>query len=194
MKAAACWFARKWEIRISALGEPLERSISADIDQIVATGQEELEVRSLHAPVSEHFTELRLRSLRAVPHTRTVSKINDHLASIYRVFLRKGLLELVFNGEPLSYQQPALLSAPWYRDPHGPPRLWREDIQIKLPSGERIDGWVGILQRGSTERGVGAVSARPAQLIVGSVDETYRPHEIFGGGNSYRFQRLTGEL
>jgi hypothetical protein len=29
---------------------------------------------------------------------------------------------------------------------------------------------------------------------VGSDDETYRPHEVFGNTNSYRYQRLFGEL
>ncbi len=193
MKAAACWLARNWEIRSSAIGEPLERSVSVDVTQIVKTGQEELEVRSLEASENDHFTELRLWNLRAVPQTRTISKIKDHLASIYRVFLREGLLELIFNGEQLRHQQPALLSAPWYSDPHGKPRLWREGIHLELPSEGRIDGWVGILQRGSTER-AGLALFQNHRLILGSGDETYRPHAIFGRGNSYRYQRLTGEL
>ena len=33
MKSAACWFARQWEVRTSALGEPVERTVSFDIRQ-----------------------------------------------------------------------------------------------------------------------------------------------------------------
>jgi Histidine kinase-, DNA gyrase B-, and HSP90-like ATPase len=35
MKSAACWFAKRWQVRTSALGEPVERTVSFDIDHIV---------------------------------------------------------------------------------------------------------------------------------------------------------------
>jgi hypothetical protein len=35
---------------------------------------------------------------------------------------------------------------------------------------------------------------RRSRLILGSDDETYRPQDIFGNSNSFRYQRLFGEL
>ena len=38
--------------------------------------------------------------LQHPPKGRTVGKIKEHLASIYRVYLRSGTLRLTFNDEP----------------------------------------------------------------------------------------------
>ena len=35
MKSAACWFAPRWSVRTSALGEPIARTIRFDIENIV---------------------------------------------------------------------------------------------------------------------------------------------------------------
>src|SRR4051812_17049781 len=37
MKAACCWFARKWSVRTTALGEELIRSVAFDVPAIVAS-------------------------------------------------------------------------------------------------------------------------------------------------------------
>src|ERR1700693_624044 len=44
MKSAACWFAPQWRVRTSALGEPVEKTITLDIDTIVRGDIEELDV------------------------------------------------------------------------------------------------------------------------------------------------------
>ena len=42
MKSAACWFANRWSVRTSALGESFERAVSFDVDRIVYDNLEEL--------------------------------------------------------------------------------------------------------------------------------------------------------
>ena len=37
MKSAACWFGKQFSVRSSALGEPVERTVSFDIEEIVTT-------------------------------------------------------------------------------------------------------------------------------------------------------------
>ncbi len=103
----------------SALGEPIERLVTFDIQRIVRDNLEELTVTTAPALTQHHFTEIMLFNLNRLPQRRTVSKIKEHLASIYRVFLREEVLELFFDGERLSYPEPAILRAPYHRDEGG---------------------------------------------------------------------------
>src|SRR5262249_8345627 len=64
MKAAACWFSRKWSVRTSALGEDVERSVSFDIPRISRDGQEKLPVEHRASRESDHFTVITMTDLR----------------------------------------------------------------------------------------------------------------------------------
>jgi hypothetical protein len=193
MKSAACWFARNWTVRSSALGEPIERLVTFDIQRIVRDNLEELTVTTTPAPPQYHFTEIVLFNLNRLPQGRTVSKIKEHLASIYRVFLREEVLELFFDGEQLSYPEPAISRAPYHRDEGGAALLWRKDIDFDFGLGLRATGFAALRETGSTAR-AGFALFRRNRLIQGSADEGYRPESIFGASNSYRYQRLFGEL
>ena len=193
MKSAACWFARNWTVRTSALGETVERTVSFDIDTIVQDHLEELTVSSRVVAANTHFTEIVLSGLHKPPQGRTVGKIKEHLASIYRVFIRDGILDLTFDGEPLTYREPAILRAPFYNMQTGPPQVWRKEIDFDFGQGQRARGFAALRETASTS-GAGFALFRRNRLIQGSVDEGYRPEAIFGKSNSYRYQRLFGEL
>ncbi len=193
MKSAAAWFAPRWSVRTSALGEPVERTIRFDIDRIVRDTIEELEVESRKVDADLHYTEIILDEVRKMPQTKTIGKIRDHLSSIYRCFTRRGDLELRLNGEPLLYDDPEILVAPHFKKKSGEPRQWRHEVDIALSGGRRAKGFVAIRARGSTAR-AGLALLRRDRLIEGSADETYRPPEIFGAANSYAYQRVFGEI
>ncbi len=193
MKSASCWFARKWSVRTTALGESVERTVTFDVPEIVRTRREVLEPTTVRVAKTEHYTELLLDDLYRPPKGPTLAKMRDHLASIYRIFLQSGNVELIFNGERLTYNQPRWLVAPIWRSPMGQPRQWRKDVEFTLSTGETVTGDAALLQKGSVKY-AGLALFRRGRLIVGSGDETYRPPEIFGGPNSYRYQRVVGEL
>jgi len=193
MKSASAWLAPRWTIRSSALGERVAREVSFDIAEIVSAGSEELEVRTSVAQVDDHYTEIVLQDVRKVPQRRTLSKIQDHLGSLYRRFIERGELRLTFNGEPVIYETPQILAAPYWRDPNGPVREWRKSVSIALDGGRRAEGWVAIRARGSTTR-AGLALLRRDRVIEGSADEGYRPREVFGASNSFTYQRLFGEF
>src|SRR5450830_313282 len=46
MKSAACWFANAWKVRTSALGELVERTVSFDVNEVIALERDELAVLS----------------------------------------------------------------------------------------------------------------------------------------------------
>ncbi len=201
MKSAACWFAERWSVRTKAVGESLERTIHFDILHIVDNKIESLktEPRDVGDPLA-HYTVVTLRGLHHIPQGRTLGKIKEHLASIYRMFLRDGRMILRFNGEPLSYVTTPILTALPYTAPGVPvngadvePILWRKDINLDFGKGQKVTGFAALREVGSTPF-AGFALFRRDRLIEGSYDETYRPSFIFKQTNSYAFQRLFGEL
>jgi len=193
MKSAACWFAPRWRVRTSALGEPIERTVEFDIAEIVHDRLEELTITEGLAAPGDHFTEIVLEEPHHLPIKKTVGKIKEHLTDIYRVFIRDGTLDLRFNGDPLRYVEPSVLRAPFFRDAAGPVREWKKAIEFDLGGGLTVKGFAAIRDPGNVSRS-GFALFRRGRLIQGSGDEGYRPEPIFGKSNSFRFQRLFGEL
>lgn len=193
MKSAACWFAPQWQVRTSAFGEPRARTVRFEIKNIVNDGIEELEIVEREETSSKHYTEVVLENIFHVPVGRTVGKLKEHLTDIYRVFIREGDLELRFNGEVLSPQQPAILEAPYFRDSHGEKRTWRKEIRFDFGDGLSVHGFAALREKANTAK-AGFSLFRRGRVIQGSGDEGYRPAFIFGSSNSYRYQRLFGEL
>jgi hypothetical protein len=193
MKSAACWFSPQWTVRTTALGEKIERKVSFNIKKIVHDDLQELDVKTTTAPSDAHFTEVILNNLYKTPQGNTVKKIKEHLTSIYRVFIREGLLELRFDGELLTYEPPVILSAPFYKTLNAKPKIWKKDIAFSFGDKMKVKGFAAIRETGSTS-GAGFALLRRDRIILGSGDEGYRPEFVFGKPNSYRYQRIFGEL
>jgi hypothetical protein len=193
MKSAACWFAPQWSVRTSALAEPVARTIRFDIDNIVNDDIEELVVESKREKREEHYTEIVLENVFHAPVGRTLSKLKEHLTDIYRVFVRDRVLDLRLRGEALTYRDPKVLQAPYFREKGGAEKTWRKSIEFDFGDGLVVHGFAAIRETGNTSR-AGFALFRRGRLIQGSGDEGYRPSFIFGSSNSYRYQRLFGEL
>jgi hypothetical protein len=193
MKSAACWFSPSWTVRTTALGEDVERKVSFDIKKIVHDDIQELDVQTSKTLPNSHYTEIILKNLFKVPHGNTVNKMKEHLASIYRVFLRDDFLELYFDGEKLVYEDPKILVAPYYKTPKATPKVWRKDIKFSFGGGIKVKGFAAIRETGNTSS-AGLALFRRNRLIIGSADEGYRPEFVFGKPNSYRYQRIFGEF
>lgn len=194
MKSAACWFSPRWAVRTKALGEGLERTVRFDINQIVHDQIEELRIgEEPTKKINDHFTEIVLEDLYHVPVGRTVGKIKEHLTDIYRTFIREGVLELRIGGERLAYAEPNLLRMPYVREPGGPVREWKKDINFPLGGGMSVTGFAALRDPGNFARS-GFALFRRGRLIEGSGEEGYRPSYIFGQPGSFRSLRLFGEL
>lgn len=193
MKSAACWFSPLWTVRTKALGEGVERKVNFNIAKIVKDDIQELDIQTSEAPRDTHYTEIMLKNLYKTPQGNTVKKIKEHLTSIYRVFIREGLLELYFDGELLSYEAPKILVAPYYKTPKSSPKTWQKEIEFSFGDKMSAKGFAAIRETASTS-GAGFALLRRDRLILGSGDEGYRPEFVFGKPNSYRYQRIFGEL
>jgi histidine kinase/DNA gyrase B/HSP90-like ATPase len=194
MKSAACWFAPSWTVRTKALAESEEKTVSFDIKRILRDSLEELEVHSRDVDPDKHYTEIILSHLyEKAPHKRTLGKIREHLAGIYRMFTRDDTLELSLNGELLTYVVPSVLKAPLYKESSGRPIWWKKDLDFSVGDGRRVVGFAALREKGSTSE-AGFALFRRKRLIQGSADEGYRPEYIFGQSNTFVYQRLFGEL
>ena len=193
MKSAACWFAPRWSVRTSALGEDVARTVRFDIENIVNDDIKELKIREVKELAKNHYTEIVLEDIFHVPIGRTIAKLKEHLADIYRAFIRDNLLELHFNGEVLKYKEPKVLKAPYFKEKDGPERVWRKEIEFDLGNGLSAHGFAALREKASTTN-AGFSLFRRGRVIQGSGDEGYRPSHVFGHSNSYRYQRLFGEL
>jgi hypothetical protein len=199
MKAAACWFARTWSVRTSALGEPIQRTVTFDIPAISRAGSETLPIETTTARESDHFTVVTLANLRVRPKGRTLAKIKDHLQSIYRVLMNEGVVRLrvttAGTSEELFYDPPPLLNAPYYKvrsAPNALAREWRQPFEVDFGD-RKVRGWAGILAKGSHAL-AGFSVFRRRRLVEGSVGETYKPHNIFKSPNSFISGRVVGEI
>lgn len=194
MKAACCWFADEWSLRTTHLGEDVSRSVTFNVPQIISSRDDTLAAYEEPMDWRQHFTELRLWNLHRIPQTRTIGKMRNYLGAIYRQFLRNDDILLTFNGEAVDYVEPPVLWAPRWDAPAGSdPVEWRKDVDIRLESGRRVTGFVAIRETGSTtDAGLALFYRR--KVVTGAGDESYRPPDVFGQGNTFASQRVFGEL
>lgn len=154
---------------------------------------EELDVEINSCDKNYHFTIVELFDVNRMPRRKGVGKVKDHLRSIYREFIRKGVLKLTLNNEELKFEDPKILNVPQYDKPEDDPILWRKEIDFELVEGLSVHGFVAIREKASTSE-AGFALFRRGRVIEGSFDNGFRPDFIFGAPNSYRYQRVFGEL
>jgi len=197
MKTSACWMAPIWSVKTSALNDPFVRTVIFDVDKIIESKVDVVEVGVESCGSGEHFTVVELLSPYCLPIAGpTLKKIKDHLQDIYRIFIREGVIKLSVNGEYLSYAPPNFLLAPQYNEPPGSSNIsWRRQIEFFSSDGsnKRIHGFIGILQTMSKSES-GLTLFRRGRAIVGSGEALFRPSEIFGSPNSFKSRRLFGEI
>lgn len=198
MKSASIWFAKNWRVVTTSVGDPSVYTVEFDMSAVLREKVERLEVTRVEGPSSDHYTRIELWNLNQYLRGRTLGKVRDHLREIYRAFLREESLMLTVAGQNMEFIGPDILRAPDYRagSVEGiaeDVREWRKSIDFHLDGGVYIKGWAAIRAEGRTS-GNGLSLFRRRRVIVGAGDTPYRPARIYGQGNSYRSQRLFGEL
>lgn len=201
MKSSACWYSKRFSVTSTALGEDSRRTVEFDVPAIVDRQIGKLPIELEAAAAEDHGTTLTMSDLhRPVPSGRTLGKVRRYLASIYRHFLREGLLVLEVGGTPVVYDEPEILLAPrWDGGNSGRNKRWRKDLEIELPSGRKVTGWAALRAKGSTSEAGLALLFRGKVVVgaggpAGDVEDLFRPAEVFGSPNSFASQRLFGEL
>lgn len=194
LKTAACWFGRSWTIHTSKLGSRKEFQVTVNVDELVKKHTKELPVTKLKTNPESHFTRITIHDLYKPIRGRTTKRILDQLGSMYRHDLRSGEIDIFWNGQPLSFDDPNFLEERF----DGKTNTWHKEVSFDVPWDMEkkilhVKGWIGIRIPGS-QRDAGFALMRRGRVIVGGPGEGFKPVEIFGQGNTFRSQRLVGEL
>ena len=193
LKTAACWFGPTWSIETARLGSGRQLTARVHVPDLVGKLMEEIPVDQQSVPKDLHFTRVTVKGLYKKIKGRTTGRIKEQLGSMYRVDLRSGEVEIFWNGEAVSYEEPPILV-----EKSGDAEYsWRKslDFDVHHDDGNLLHatGWVGIRNPGN-QRLAGFALLRRGRVIVGGPGEGYKPEELFGQGNTFRSQRLVGEL
>jgi hypothetical protein len=133
MKTAALWLGETWSVKTKALGESVERSISFNLNDVVANDLKELPVTLIPKDKNEHYTIVQITdSTKNVPALKSLQKIKTELASIYRKSLRNNEMQVIICGEELKFNEYDILVAPYAKTPSASPILWKKNIDFNL--------------------------------------------------------------
>lgn len=193
MKSASCWFSDLWSVRTTAIGEPYEKTVKFDMNRIYEDKIEELAYTTKPVDKNHHYTIIELLNVSKMPRRKGLGKVKSHLTSIYREFIRQGILKLVVDNAILRFTEPKILVASRFDNPDGEPLRWKREIDFEVEEGLSVKGFVAIRETGSTAE-AGFALFRRGRVIEGSYDNGFRPEFIFGASNSFRYQRVFGEL
>jgi hypothetical protein len=198
MKSASIWFAKNWAVTTQSLDDDNMYELSFDMSSVLRDQIEVLDVHQRVGRAGDHFTRIELWNLNQFLYGRTLGKVREHLREIYRGFLRRDELELWVAGERMTYRDPEILVAADFRPRGDAIRsdsvIWKKDVDFTLDEGAvSVHGWAALRAEGKTN-GNGLSLFRRGRLITGTSEAPYRPYSIYGQSNSFRSQRLFGEL
>lgn len=194
LKTAALWLGNEWSVKTSALGETVSRSITFDLNKVLADSLTKLVVKEEVAETTEHFTTIRIASpTPKSPTKKALDKIRTELSSIYRKSLRQNEADIYVDGVKLTFEESEILTASSVKDPKGPAIYWRKDIDFKFGK-YRATGFIGILKDiNSTKNGF--VLLRRGRVVYGAeTDGRYFPKSLSGSTGTFRYKRIFGEL
>ncbi len=199
MKIAACWFADKWKVHTKALGEKHWRLVEFNMEKLREKNTEQLEVTESKANLDAHYTIVTLNKLNHKPKTAAITKIFQHLSSIYRYLINSGEIEISINGNKLKYEPPKVRISGYYKEwedgiiKNPKKRKWFKKIEFNYENLTNVTGYVGIREEGRVKQ-PGFSLFRRGRLITGTEAVPFKPVQIFGLGNSRRQQVIFGEL
>ena len=194
LKTAACWFGGTWNIRTTRLGEHSEFEVTVHVPDLAAKRNESVTILERPAEPQAHYTVLTISDLYKPIRGRTPERIRKQLGSMYREDLRSGEIEILWNSVPVTFQEHPILE----EEVDGEIIRWRKDVYFEVEDPVTnailpVRGWVGVRVPAS-QQDAGFALLRRGRVIIGGPGENYKPVEIFGQGNTFRSQRLVGEL
>ena len=188
MKTAACWIGNTWTVETKKLGATEAYRVTVDVEA-VADGNEALPVETFKKSAELHYTLIRITDHNRRFHGRTLGKIKEFLASMYREDFRNGVMELQWQGATLSWDE---IDNRLMKDKAG--NLYKLPFRFAI-DGKKVSGWAGVLEAGG--RGYAGFSIIHSGRVVMGYPDSWRPERIYGGGggrNDTINQRLMGEI
>lgn len=217
LKTAATWFANKWSIKSTQLGSKNEYSVIMDIDNIVETGVDSVNVNINEIDENKHYTIITLEKLNKTLPKKNKKYLMNLLTGIYRKDISDQNISIVFAQKTgLNWED--VDGNKYDKFEHIPPFTFNPVIPRIIKAGElpnissdteciqyidetlvfngethKINGFIGLRDKGSRSL-AGLALFRRGRAIIGGFENNYRPKEIYGDSGSYTYQRLYGDI
>lgn len=211
LKTAAFWFGRSWCIETSEYGSTSKYTVKIDLDEILnaevefykdqqANGHNNghflqfkpnLQITESKCSEEEHGTKIHITHLYRKFIASTVTTCKEYLSSIYRRDLEKGNVDILLQGEQLSWSLEDIKSK-LAMDESGDKLFRKFSFVINR---KNVSGWAGVLLSGG--RKYAGFSLLQADRVIQGFPMAYKPKSIYGedgGRNDLINQRLIGEL
>lgn len=188
LKMAACWFGDNWKVTTKKLGETTEYTVHVDVEKASAGDDDLHETKVENLSPHLHYTTIEITHLNHRPAGRTLGKIKQFLAGMYRLDIHSGLLILKWQNVPLD------ASVDWAFLKNSLGEEYRKDFAFSIDE-KRVKGWVGVLDVGSRLKAGFAVVHKGR--MVQTWPEAWHPESLYGqiqGSNDLVNQRLVGEI
>ena len=196
MKAASAWFGNNWHVETKSITDNVSRVVDVDITKISDENIEELESLETIDDSKIHGTTILLTNLwpeNAILKSNK-EKLIKSIASIYRYYLRRGELQLFFDGDLLKFKDYDVLKAAPYTDPDGQEIEWKKYVEVDDHKGHKISGFIALLKDMSDEKR-GVVFLRNHRVVMGFDPEDRTVGKDFIGQiGSAKYRRVYGEL
>lgn len=138
MKSACSNLGKAFSIRTTRAGQ---ETLVAEYDEERWLGKRDLDWKNfeigLEGPGSDHGTEIAVSKLNVPLYPNQMIKFRRRFGLRYGPYIRNGQVEITVNSRPCKPSEPDLEDNT------------RQDINIHLPSGNVITGWMGLLRKRS---------------------------------------------
>ncbi len=195
LKYAALNLGSKYTIETSAFGS--DKLFFAEIDlEVLKTDIDEIDYTISDAWISKHFTRITItnlsRTLKETPKKGAKKtgkskeeRLREAIAQIYQYDITQGKLDVFLNGKKIVYHEPELLQR---KD--GGEFFSTFDDSFDFGGKEYpYHGWIAILKKGDVSN-AGFMLVQKDRAI----QLNYRPEDLFGKSNDFRYQRVVGEI
>lgn len=142
LKTAASSLGGKFRITTTKRGDDEEYEIEFDEKKFITEGDwKDFEmIVKKGTNKGKSGTRIAIEDLKFKVYPSLVGNIKKQLAERFAPFIKNKEAIIKVNGAELESESPALI------------KNSAKDVEISLASGEKIKGWIGILQKGSQEK------------------------------------------
>ncbi len=195
LKYAALNLGSVYTIETTAYNSDKQYFATIDLEELKAD-IEEVEYTISDAIPTKHFTRITItklaRTIREKPKKKGKKVVQtkeetliEAISRIYKFDITEGKLDIYFNGKKIKYLEPELLQR---KD--GGEFISSFDDSFDF-GGKRYDysGWIAILNKADISNAGFTLVQKDRAIQL-----NYRPEELFGKSNDFRYQRVIGEI
>lgn len=186
LKYAAINLGTVWSIKTTELGSDIEFNGTVDSDYLSRENPERLPLTRNKVSPGQHYTVITITKLHKKFTEKDLKDALAKLGSIYQYFLDKNMLSIEINNNKVTYDEPK-----YWLDDDG-----NEYYEIISNGKFNFDnktyeytGAIGILNKGSNSKAGLTLMQNHRGITL-----FYKPHEIFGTGNTFMSQRIVGTI